>query len=251
MHDTLHYMSLDPIYRAYHHDAMTFGLVYAFSERFVLPLSHDEVVHGKRSLIGSMPGDRWQRFANLRAYSASCGHIPARSCCSWGRARRRKASGTTMRSSTGGRSPIPCIAGMQRLVGDLNGCYRREPALHALDTEAAGFRWMSARTAPTACTRSIAPAPRQAAGDRGLQFHARAAPPLSGRRAARAGAGARSSIPTRGFTADRMSVTAGGVQTSHQRSHGQPFSLEITVPPLATLYLRHDGVETASGAEPS
>src|ERR1700728_1965607 len=68
MHDTPHYMQLDPVYRAYEHNALTFGLSYAFSERFVLPLSHDEVVHGKRSLIGRMPGDRWQRFANLRAY---------------------------------------------------------------------------------------------------------------------------------------------------------------------------------------
>src|SRR5438094_2168872 len=68
MHDTLRYMARDPIHRSYHHDDLTFGLLYAFSERFILPLSHDEVVHGKGSLIGRMPGDRWQKFANLRAY---------------------------------------------------------------------------------------------------------------------------------------------------------------------------------------
>ena len=79
MHDTLRYMEQDPVHRAWHHNDMTFGLLYAFSENFVLPLSHDEVVYGKRSLIGKMPGDSWQRFANLRAYSASCGGILARS----------------------------------------------------------------------------------------------------------------------------------------------------------------------------
>src|SRR5438128_6883993 len=68
IHDTLEYIEHEPVHRAYHHDQLTFGLIYAFSEKFMLPLSHDEVVHGKRSLIGRMPGDRWQRFANLRAY---------------------------------------------------------------------------------------------------------------------------------------------------------------------------------------
>ena len=68
MHDTLHYIQQDPLYRRYHHDQMTFGLIYAFSERFILPISHDELVHGKGSLLGRMPGDEWQRFATLRAY---------------------------------------------------------------------------------------------------------------------------------------------------------------------------------------
>jgi 1,4-alpha-glucan branching enzyme len=73
MHDTLHYIQNDPVHRAHHHNEMSFGLVYAWSEHFILPISHDEVVHGKHSLIDKMPGDRWQKFANLRAYLASCG----------------------------------------------------------------------------------------------------------------------------------------------------------------------------------
>ena len=98
MHDTLDYMRKDPIHRHHHHGDILFGLHYAFSENFVLPLSHDEVVHGKGSLIGRMPGDAWQRFANLRAYSASCSGIPARSCCSWAASSRKDASGTTTQS---------------------------------------------------------------------------------------------------------------------------------------------------------
>ncbi len=101
MHDTLDYFNRDPIYRRYHHHQLTFSLMYAFSENFVLPLSHDEVVHGKRSLIGKMPGDRWQRFANLRACSRTCGRTRGRSCSSWAGSSGRRRSGRTTARSTG------------------------------------------------------------------------------------------------------------------------------------------------------
>jgi 1,4-alpha-glucan branching enzyme len=101
MNDTLEYISEDPVHRKHHHDKMTFGLVYAFTENFVLPLSHDEVVHGKRSILGRMPGDEWQRFANLRAYYACMYATRARSCCSWVRKSRSTRSGATMARSTG------------------------------------------------------------------------------------------------------------------------------------------------------
>ncbi len=101
MHDSLHYMEEDPINRGHHHGMLTFSLVYAWSERFVLPISHDEVVHGKHSLIDKMPGDRWQKFANLRAYLSFMGRTPARSCCSWAANSANGASGITTGSWTG------------------------------------------------------------------------------------------------------------------------------------------------------
>jgi hypothetical protein len=112
MHDTLAYLHEDPIHRRYHHDRMTFGLVYAFSERFVLPLSHDEVVHGKGSLAAKMPGDAWQRLATLRAYF-SCGRIRARSCCSWAASSRNGRSSRTTRRRTGSarRARAPACSG--------------------------------------------------------------------------------------------------------------------------------------------
>ncbi|RVU11041.1 1,4-alpha-glucan branching enzyme, partial [Methylobacterium oryzihabitans] len=104
MHDTLHYIQNDPVHRNHHHNEMSFGLIYAYSEHFILPISHDEVVHGKHSLIDKMPGDRWQKFANLLHY--------------------------------------PEHQGVQRLVGDLNRLYREEPALHEQDCQPQGFQWL-------------------------------------------------------------------------------------------------------------
>ncbi len=101
MHDTLKYMALEPVHRKYHHGEITFGLVYAFSENFVLPLSHDEVVHGKGTILGKMSGDDWQKFATLRAYYAFMWAIPARSCSSWARNSPSGASGARSAGSTG------------------------------------------------------------------------------------------------------------------------------------------------------
>src|SRR5215210_2970254 len=101
MHDTLRFISKEPVHRRYHHHDLTFGLLYAFTENFILPLSHDEVVHGKGSILGKMPGDRWQRFANLRAYYGFMWGHPARSSCSWAASSARSASGTTITASTG------------------------------------------------------------------------------------------------------------------------------------------------------
>ena len=98
MHDTLAYFSHEPVHRRYHHHELTFGLVYAWTENFVLPLSHDEVVHLKGSLVEKMPGDEWQKFANLRALYAWMWATPARSCCSWGVRWRNGGSGATTRS---------------------------------------------------------------------------------------------------------------------------------------------------------
>jgi 1,4-alpha-glucan branching enzyme len=141
MHDTLEYMKQDPVYRKYHHGQLTFSLIYAFNENFVLPLSHDEVVYGKGSLIGKMPGDDWQQFANLRALFGYMWGIRARSCCSWAANSGSGANGPTRASWSGG-SPLPEHAGVQHWMRDLNRVYRSEPALHRVDFSPDGFEWI-------------------------------------------------------------------------------------------------------------
>ena len=142
MHDTLRYMEHDPIHRSYHHDDMTFGLVYAFSERFVLPLSHDEVVHGKGSLIGRMPGDRWQKFANLRAYLGFMWTHPGKKLLFMGGEIAQEREWNHDGEVDWFLLDDPDHGGMQRLVRDLNRLYRDEPALHRLDASPEGFRWI-------------------------------------------------------------------------------------------------------------
>jgi len=142
MHDTLHYMEEDPIYRQYQHGSMTFGMVYAYSERFMLPLSHDEVVHGKGSLIGKMPGDDWQKFANLRAYLAFMWTHPGKKLLFMGGEIAQWREWNHDRSLDWDLLDEPRHAGMQRMVRDLNRLYREYPALHALDCDPAGFRWV-------------------------------------------------------------------------------------------------------------
>jgi 1,4-alpha-glucan branching enzyme len=149
MNDTLRYMREDPIHRRWHHEKMTFGLAYAFSENFVLPLSHDEVVHGKGSLLGKMPGvphdpGQWQRFANLRAYYGFMWGHPGKKLLFMGQEFAQPDEW-----NHDGQLPWELLddarhAGVQALIRDLNRLYRRLPALHRLDCEAAGFEWLVA-----------------------------------------------------------------------------------------------------------
>jgi 1,4-alpha-glucan branching enzyme len=144
MHDTLDYISKDPVYRRHHHGNILFGLHYAFSENFILPLSHDEVVHGKRSILGRMPGDDWQRFANLRAYfSFMFGH-PGKKLMFMGSEFGQPSEWNHDVSLPWHLLQYEPHAGVQRLVRDLNRLYRDTPALHALDCDAAGFEWLVA-----------------------------------------------------------------------------------------------------------
>ncbi|MDX1572162.1 MAG: 1,4-alpha-glucan branching protein GlgB, partial [Xanthomonadales bacterium] len=142
MHDTLSYMGEDPIHRKYHHDKMTFGLVYAFNENFVLPLSHDEVVHGKRSLLGRMPGDEWQRFANLRTYFAAMYAHPGKKLLFMGGEFAQKTEWNHDRSLDWHLLDQPLHLGVQRLMRDLNHGYRKHKPLHEVDFESAGFQWI-------------------------------------------------------------------------------------------------------------
>ena len=132
MHDTLRYMERDPIHRPYHHDDITFGLLYAFSERFILPLSHDEVVHGKGSLLGKMPGDRWQRFANLRAYLAFMWAHPGKKLLFMGSEIAQETEWSHDAQIDWHLLDRSGHNGVQRLVRDLNRIYAAVPALHRL-----------------------------------------------------------------------------------------------------------------------
>ena len=142
MHDTLKYMSEDPVHRKFHHDKLTFGLLYAWDENFILPISHDEVVHGKGSLIGRMPGDPWQKFANLRAYLGFMWTHPGKKLlfmgCEFGQHREWNHD----QSLDWHLLEDPAHQGVQSLVRDLNGLYRSLPALHARDCEPDGFAWV-------------------------------------------------------------------------------------------------------------
>jgi 1,4-alpha-glucan branching enzyme len=142
MHDTLNYIAKDPIYRRYHHGDILFGLHYAFSENFILPLSHDEVVHGKRSILGRMPGDEWQRFANLRAYYGFMFGHPGKKLLFMGSEFGQEREWNHERSLDWHLLDRPRHAGVQALVRDLNRLYGSLPALHELDCEAGGFEWI-------------------------------------------------------------------------------------------------------------
>jgi len=240
MHDTLEYLRHDPVHRRWHHNLMTFGLVYAFAENFVLPLSHDEVVHGKGSLLARMPGDAWQQFASLRAYYAFMWGYPGKKLLFMG---QEFAQGPEWNADTGldwSALGIGWHRGVQSLVRDCNRLYRATPALHARDCEPDGFRWIDADAAdasvfawirfdgdggvPVAVIANMTPMPRE--GWRiGLPFPGTWREMLNTDASDYGGSG-------RG--------NAGRVVAEAIPSHGQPYSAAMTLPPLATLWLAHD-----------
>ena len=142
MNDTLRYIAEDPLHRRWHHDRVSFGLVYAFSENYVLPISHDEVVHGKGSMLSKMPGDDWQRFANLRAYYGFMWGHPGKKLLFMGQEFAQIGEWDHTHGLPWHLLENAAHLGIQRLITDLNRLYRRIPALHALDCEAAGFQWL-------------------------------------------------------------------------------------------------------------
>ncbi len=141
MHDTLAYMAREPVHRSHHHNEITFGLTYAFSENFVLPLSHDEVVHGKGSLLTKMAGDDWQKFANLRAYYALMWGYPGKKLLFMGQEFAQRREWSEERALDWELMDAPAHRGVASLVRDLNRLYRETPALHARDCEGDGFAW--------------------------------------------------------------------------------------------------------------
>ena len=145
MNDTLKYMERDPIYRQHHHNEMTFGLVYSFSENFVLPISHDEVVHGKGSLLNKMPGDDWQKFANLRAYYGFMWTHPGKKLLFMGCEFAQRKEWNHDQSLDWHLLENDSHKGMQTLIKDLNHTYRGIPALHELDCDGNGFEWLDSQ----------------------------------------------------------------------------------------------------------
>jgi 1,4-alpha-glucan branching enzyme len=162
MNDTLEYMGRDAVHRRWHHDEITFGLVYAFDENFVLPLSHDEVVHGKGSLLTKMSGDDWQQFANLRAYYAFMWGYPGKKLLFMGQEFAQRREWSEERALDWWLRDAPSHEGVRNLVRDLNDLYRAKPALHARDCEGEGFEWLIADDAENSVFAWLRKAPGEA-----------------------------------------------------------------------------------------
>ncbi|AAZ33678.1 1,4-alpha-glucan branching protein GlgB [Pseudomonas savastanoi pv. phaseolicola] len=237
MHDSLQYMMRDPLHRRHHHSTLTFGLVYAWSERFVLPISHDEVVHGKHSLIDKMPGDRWQKFANLRAYLSFMWTHPGKKLlfmgCEFGQWREwnhdEQLDWYLMQYAD--------HVGVKNLVGDLNRLYRQEKALHQRDADPAGFQWLigddqansvfaylrwSNDGEPLLVVANMTPVPRLAY---------RVGAPVSGAWTELLNSDAET------YAGSNMG-NGGEVNTEDEPAHGMEASLKLNLPPLAVLILK-------------
>jgi 1,4-alpha-glucan branching enzyme len=237
MHDTLKYMAEDPVHRRWHHDRMTFGLVYAFSENFVLPLSHDEVVHGKGSILGRMPGDDWQRFANLRAYYGFMWGHPGKKLLFMGQEWGQRSEWNHDVELPWSDLADERHAGVQRLVRDLNRVYREQPALHRLDCSGAGFEWVESQDAE----HSIYAWLRKDESGRPLLVVCNLTPvPRHGWRIGvpEGAAQWRELLNTDSAHYGGSNLGNGGaVAVRPEPAHGRAQSLTLTLPPLATLFL--------------
>ena len=243
MHDTLGYASRAPVYRIHHHQQMTFSLMYAYSENFVLPISHDEVVHGKGSLLRKMPGDRWQQLANLRCLLAYMWGHPGKQLLFMGCEFAQDAEWADGRSLDWALLESPAYLGVKRLVGDLNHIYRDTPALWSLDGDPAGFQWIDANDAPSnvfsfvrrgsdgdllACVANFAGVPH---------IGYRLGLPLPGRWT--------EVVNTDAHVYGGSGVGNFGVVTAMDESwHGQPCSATLNLPPLGTLWLRPEAADS-------
>jgi 1,4-alpha-glucan branching enzyme len=239
MHDTLDYFSKDPIYRQHHHKNLTFGFLYAWSENFILPISHDEVVHGKGSLWDKMPGDRWQKAANLRCFYAYMWAHPGKKLlfmgCEFGQVKEWQHD----QSLDWHLTQYPEHGGIQRLVRDLNRVYRGESALWDLDGEPGGFEWLDADNgaanviafvrraadvdrAPLVCVGNFSPVPRRY----------RVGLPVAGRW--------KEVINTDNGVYAGSGQGNGVLHSEHRPWQNQAYSVEITLPPLAMLWLQRE-----------
>ena len=240
MHDTLDYIEKDPVHRRYHHDRLTFGLLYAFSENFILPISHDEVVHGKGSLVGKMPGDEWQKFANVRAYLSFMWAHPGKKLIFMGQEFGQTAEWNFNQSLDWHLLQYDVHKGLQSLVRDLNKVYASTPALYARDCEGEGFRWIVADDRDQSClvwarfggpddppvvvACNFTPVPRSTYRI-GMPEAGRWKEILNSDASAYAGSGA---------------GNMGAVEATAAPLHGLPYSAEVFLPPLAVVYFEFE-----------
>jgi 1,4-alpha-glucan branching enzyme len=246
MHDTLEYFHHDPIHRRFHHHELTFSMIYAYSENFVLPLSHDEVVHGKGSLITKMPGDRWQQFANLRALYAYMWAHPGKKLLFMGQEFAQEAEWNHQRSLDWHLLERPEHAAMQSLVRDLNTVYCDEPALWSQDWDSAGFRWLEPNDADANVLAFIRRSPHD---ERVLVCVANNSPVVRERyRVGLPAAGTwRELLNSDSLHYGGANVGNGGVLSSEPLPwNEQAQSVLLTLPPLAVLWLVPDAQQYAA-----
>jgi 1,4-alpha-glucan branching enzyme len=236
MHDSLEYISRDPMYRRHHHGEITFSMLYAYDEKFVLPISHDEVVHGKGSLLSKMPGDHWQKLANMRAYLAFMWSHPGKKLLFMGQEFAQPSEWSESRELDWWILEQPPHRGMQQLVADLNRVYLEQPAFWQLDHEHAGFQWIDGGNADQNVLSFLR---FDAAGNSIAVFINFAGHPHHNFRAG---------VPAGGEWRELLNTDAevyggsgvgnfGSVAAHAIPSHGREFSIELTLPPLAAVWL--------------
>jgi 1,4-alpha-glucan branching enzyme len=241
MHDTLVYMSKQPVHRKFHHNDLTFRAVYAFSENFVLPLSHDEVVHGKGSLLSKMPGDDWQKFANLRLLLGYMYAQPGKKLLFMGGEFGQWREWNHDESLDWHLLEHAPHQGVQRWLDDLNRLYRDEPAMHELDCDPEGFEWVDANDSPQSVLSFLRK--RRSAGTRVLVVGNFTPVPRQNYRIG---------VPYRGVWKEILNSDAqeyggsgqgnfGGVAAAPIPFHGRPYSITVTLPPLGIAFFTSAG----------
>jgi 1,4-alpha-glucan branching enzyme len=238
MHDTLEYMKHEPVHRAYHHGELTFRAIYAFHENFVLPLSHDEVVHGKGSLWTRMPGDEWQKLANLRALFGYMFAVPGKKLLFMGAEMAQEREWSHDLSIDWHRFEDERRQGLAHLLGDLNRLYRAQPALHQRDCDPAGFEWVDASDA----MQSVLIFLRRAADREDQVLVVCNFTPVPR-------ANYRIGVDREGRWVEILNTDSvhyagsgmgnlGEVESAPVPWHGRPFSINVTLPPLAILFFK-------------
>jgi 1,4-alpha-glucan branching enzyme len=238
MHDTLDYFQHDPIFRQYHHNALTFRMLYSFHENFVLPLSHDEVVHGKGSLLNKMPGDDWQKFANLRLLFAYMFAQPGKKLLFMGGEFGQYREWSHDNSLDWHLLESPLHRGLQTWMEQLNRAYRSEGALHWFDNDPQGFEWVDCNDAPASVISLLR---KGKSADDGVLIACNFTPVPR--------VGYKVGVPSAGYWKEILNSDAreyggggignmGGAEALAESVHGRPHSLRLTLPPLGALFLK-------------
>jgi 1,4-alpha-glucan branching enzyme len=238
MNDTLKYFSANPIFRKFEHNKITFSMIYAFSENFMLPFSHDEVVHGKNSLLHKMPGDMWQQFANLRLLHSYHATHPGKKLLFMGQEFAQRSEWSEAVSLEWHLLQFELHRGVQHLVGDLNKLIASEPALHQLDFDWRGFEWIDCNDSDDSVLSFLR---RGKKADDFVVVVLNATPVIREHYLV--------GVPTAGFYREIFNSDAGhyggsnvgnsgGVQSSPVAAQGRPHSITLTLPPLAALVLK-------------